>query len=189
MIKLSCVYIWLWVSGLNLLSWSSMTDVLHTVTRKCTVLSENIAPRESPLRPRTNRAILFKSVSVARPVRNQPRFFLSRQQLRTLLQHLYYTDGIPHSLCIATRYGLDGSGIEHRWQRGFPHLSRPALRPTQPSIQWVPSFFLGVKVAEACVKHLPPSRVEVKETVELYFTPCLGLHGLILGKTYPYLYL
>ena len=31
---------------------------------------------------------------------------------------------------IATGYGLDGPGIESRWGRDFPHLSRPALGPT-----------------------------------------------------------
>jgi hypothetical protein len=31
---------------------------------------------------------------------------------------------------IATGYGLDGPGIEARWGRDFPHLSRPALGPT-----------------------------------------------------------
>jgi hypothetical protein len=35
---------------------------------------------------------------------------------------------------IATRYGLDGPGIESRWGRDFPHSSRPALGPTQPPI-------------------------------------------------------
>ena len=33
---------------------------------------------------------------------------------------------------IATGYGLDGPGIESRWGRDFPHLSRPALEPIQP---------------------------------------------------------
>ena len=28
---------------------------------------------------------------------------------------------------IATGYGLDGPGIESRWGRDFPHLSRPSL--------------------------------------------------------------
>jgi hypothetical protein len=38
---------------------------------------------------------------------------------------------------IATRYGLDGPGIESRWGRDFPHSSRPTLWPTQPPVQWV----------------------------------------------------
>jgi hypothetical protein len=31
---------------------------------------------------------------------------------------------------------MDGPGIESRWD--FPHPSRPALRPIQPHVQWVP---------------------------------------------------
>ena len=41
---------------------------------------------------------------------------------------------------IAMRYGLDGPRIESRWGRDFPHLSRPALGPTHPPIEWVPSL-------------------------------------------------
>jgi len=44
---------------------------------------------------------------------------------------------------IATDYGLDGPGIESRCGRDFPHLSRPALRLTQPPVQWVPGPSLG----------------------------------------------
>ena len=35
----------------------------------------------------------------------------------------------------ATRYGLNSPGIESRWRRDFPHLSRPALGTTQLPIQ------------------------------------------------------
>ena len=51
--------------------------------------------------------------------------------------------GASSSVRIATRYGLDGPGIESWCGRDFPHLSRPALGPTQPAIQWVSGLFWG----------------------------------------------
>jgi hypothetical protein len=47
------------------------------------------------------------------------------------------------SIGIATRYGLDGPGIESQWGKNFPHPSRPALGPTQSPIQWVPGLSQG----------------------------------------------
>jgi hypothetical protein len=47
------------------------------------------------------------------------------------------------SVGIANGCGLDGPEIESRWGRDFPHLSRPALEPTQPHVQWAPGLSRG----------------------------------------------
>jgi hypothetical protein len=65
--------------------------------------------------------------------------------------HSIYAFILPHTFAHgpdsvvgnATAYGLDGLGIESRWWRDFPHLSRPALRSTQPPVQWVPGLSRG----------------------------------------------
>jgi hypothetical protein len=78
---------------------------------------------------------------------------------------------------IATRYGLDGPGIEFRLGRAFPHLSRETLEHTQPPGLWLPGlFFEEVKWPGPSVEHPPSSSVEVKERVDMY-SPC--------GPTWP----
>jgi len=47
------------------------------------------------------------------------------------------------SVGIVIRYELDGRGIESRYGWHFPHWPRPALGPTQPSIQWVTEYSWG----------------------------------------------
>jgi hypothetical protein len=69
---------------------------------------------------------------------------------------------------IATAYGLDGPGIDSRWKRDFPHLSRPALRPTQPPLQWVPGLPGGKVRPGRDADPLLPSSAEVKNRVELH---------------------
>jgi hypothetical protein len=67
------------------------------------------------------------------------------------------------SVGIATDYGLDGPGIESRWGRDFPHLSKPALGPTQPPVQWVPGFSRGKVRQGRAADHSPPSSAMIME--------------------------
>ena len=89
--------------------------------------------------------------------------------------------GRDSSVGIATRYGLDGRGIEYRWGRDFPRPSRPALGPTQPPMQWVRGSFPGIKFPERGVHHPPPSSAETEERVELYICSPSGLSWPVLG--------
>ena len=83
------------------------------------------------------------------------------------MQMVHIVTGGPGSVVgIATAYGLDGPRIESRWGRDFPHLSRPALRPTLYSGYRV---FPGGKVRPGCdADPSPPSSAEVKNRAELY---------------------
>jgi hypothetical protein len=83
--------------------------------------------------------------------------------------------GRDSSVGIATRFGLDGPGIEFRWGRGFPHPSRPA-HPA-PYTMGTGSF-PGVKRPGRGFDHPTPSSPEVKERVELYLYSPMGLRGL-----------
>jgi len=67
---------------------------------------------------------------------------LQHSQISNLSLTLHLT-GRDSSVGVATRYGLGGPDIGSRWGRDFPHLSRPALGPTQPSVQRIPGFYRG----------------------------------------------
>jgi hypothetical protein len=54
---------------------------------------------------------------------------------------------------IATRYGLEGPGIDSRWRQDFPQPFRPALGPTQPPTQSALVSFPGVKCPGRGVDH------------------------------------
>jgi hypothetical protein len=71
-------------------------------------------------------------------VNNFPTF----QNLK-FLREILFKSGPGSSVDIATGYGLDGLGIESRWGRDFLYLSTPALRPTQPPVQWVQGLSRG----------------------------------------------
>ena len=82
---------------------------------------------------------------------------------------------------IATRYGLDGPGIESRWGARFstPVQTGPGAQPT--SYTMGTGSFLGVKRSGRGVDHPPPSSSEVKERVELYLYSPSGPSWPVLG--------
>jgi hypothetical protein len=94
--------------------------------------------------------------------------------------HLPFSTHMGHdsAVGIATRYWLDGPGNECQWKQNFPHPSRLALRPTQPSIQREPVLFSGGKAAWTWHWPPTPSSAEVKVRVQLYLYFPMGLRCL-----------
>jgi hypothetical protein len=79
---------------------------------------------------------------------------------------------------IATGYGLDGPRIESRWRRDFPHLSRMALGPSQPPVQWVPGLSRGKERPGLDSDPSSPSNAVGQERVQLYLYSPYGPYGL-----------
>ena len=86
--------------------------------------------------------------------------------------------GRDSSVGIATRYGLDGPGIESRWEARFsaPVQTSPGAHPASCTMV-SGSLSRGLSGRDVELT-LTPSIAEVKERVELYIYSPLGLHGL-----------
>jgi hypothetical protein len=64
-------------------------------------------------------------------------------RLFNYIYSIVYNTGPVAQSVYRLSYGLDGPGIESRWGRDFPHLSIPALGPTQPLVHWVTDLSRG----------------------------------------------
>ena len=84
----------------------------------------------------------------------------------------------------ATRYGLDGRGIETRWGARFsaPVQTGPGRNPA--SYTTGTGSFPGVKRAGRGVDHPPPSNAEVKGRVQLYIYSLSGPSWPVLWGTF-----
>jgi hypothetical protein len=90
----------------------------------------------------------------------------------SLFQNKYKKESGPgSSVGTATGYGLDGSGIEFRWGRDTPHMSRPALGPTQPPVQWVPGLSWGLSGRGVTLTPHPLQVPKSKNRVERWQRP------------------
>jgi hypothetical protein len=86
---------------------------------------------------------------------------------------------------IALGYELNDRGFESRQGLGiflFTTVTRPALVPTQPPIQWIPgALSLGVKRPGREADHSPPPSTEVRNawsynsTLQYAFTECCSV--------------
>ena len=63
---------------------------------------------------------------------------------------------------IAADYGLDGPGSNPGGDEIF-RPSRPALRPTQSSVKWVPALSWGTVLPGRATDYSPPSSTAVME--------------------------
>ena len=96
--------------------------------------------------------------------------------------------GRDSSVGIATRYGLDGPGIESLWGARFSTTVQTDSGAHPASYTISTGSFPGVKRSECGVDHPPPSRAEVKERVALYLYSPSGSSWPVLGWTLLYLY-
>ena len=90
------------------------------------------------------------------------------------------------SVGITTSYGLDGPGIESRWEARFsaPVQTGPGTHPA--SCTMGSGSFPGVKWPERFVELPPPSSAEVIERVEPYIYSHLGPSWPVLGRPLPF---
>jgi len=86
--------------------------------------------------------------------------------------------GRDRAVGIASRYGLDGSGIESRWGTRFsaPVQTGPGTRPA--SYAMGTRYFPGTKRPERGVDHPPHLAPRLKKEYSYTSTPPLGLRGL-----------
>ena len=96
----------------------------------------------------------------------------SKDFLLIYVCYLHEEGGRDSSVGIATRYGLDGPGIESWWGRDFPHPSRPSLGAHPASCTMGAGSFPGVKRPGLGAD--PPTPIfsaEVLNWVQLYLYP------------------
>jgi len=98
----------------------------------------------------------------------------------SLINIFFETGGRDSSVGIATHYGLDGPGIENRWEARFsaPVQTGPGAHPASYTMGF--GSFPGVKRPGRALTTTPYS-AEVKERVQLYFYFASGPWWPVLG--------
>ena len=94
--------------------------------------------------------------------------------------------GRDSSVGIATRYGLDGPGIEFWWRRKFsaPVQTGPVAHPASCTMDT--GSFPGVKGPGCGADHPPPSKCRGHDRVELYLYSPSGSSWPVTGKAFTF---
>ena len=91
--------------------------------------------------------------------------------------------GRDSSAGIATRYGVDGPGIESRWGEIFRTRSDRPWGPSSLLYKGYRVSFPGLKRPGPDVNHPRPFSAEVKERVELYLYSSSATSWPVIGRT------
>ena len=93
---------------------------------------------------------------------------VDNKQTHLLYGLLFVSVGRDNAVGVATRYWLDGPGIECRWGARFSAPIQTSSGAHPASCKMGTRSFPGVKRLGRGVDHPSPSGAEVKERVELY---------------------
>ena len=104
-------------------------------------------------------------------------------QWRRIFVGTRYGSGPNSSVGIATRYGLDGPGIESRWGTRFSAPVHTGPGAHSASCTMGTGSFPGVKRPGRGVDHPPPSSAKVEERVDLYLHSTSGPSLPVTGWT------
>ena len=96
--------------------------------------------------------------------------------------------GRDSSVGMATRYELNGPGIETRWGARFSAPVHIGPGTHQATYTMRTGSFPGLKRPGRGVDHSPPSSADAKERAELYLYSPYGPSGPVLGWTLSLLY-
>jgi hypothetical protein len=106
-----------------------------------------------------NHAVVYSGVTVKSITKRSAKYLPLRTLHRPVLEFMDWDSSVG----IITGYGVDGMRIESRWGRDISHMSRPALGPTQPPVQWVPFYFPGLKQPGRGVDYPPHLAPKLKK--------------------------
>ena len=117
----------------------------------------------------------------------QDRTFILGPSTASKTKLLSFDMGRDSSVGIATRYRVDGQGIESRWGAKFsaPVQYGPGAHPTFCTMGT--GSFPGEKRPGRGADHPPPSKSRGHERVGLYFYSPSGPQWPVLGRTLPLL--